>query len=175
MFGAQGDLPFITGQDGQNVAALQASQMGQTLGVLLQPNTTYHLSFLGGIGLFGTDYLLSVSLIAVDNLQVLPLIGHPGVKVLAMTQGLIPPRDTFGTMQRYSLDYTTPATLPANLAGRYVGIHMFGSDGLPRVLYDDFSLDATPIPGPSVLAAVGLSLAVRPWRRRGRNHWASHS
>jgi hypothetical protein len=141
-----GGAPFVSGQDGQYVAAVQVSQMGQTLNVLLRPNTHYRLSFLGGIGRFGSEYVLSASLIAVQDLQTLPLAGEPGVSMLAISHGAVPPPESFGTMLPYALEYTTGQTLPPTLAGRYIGIHMYGSDGIPRVLYDDFRLEATSTP-----------------------------
>jgi len=163
LFGGQ---PFVTGQDGQYFVAIQAAKIGQATNVLLQPNTHYHLSFLGGIGLFGTDYVLSASLIAVADPQALPLEGLPGVTRLALSQGAIPPPESFGTMLPYSLDYISPPTLPPNLAGMYIGVHMFGSDGLPRVLYDNFVLEATPIPEPSSAACLLLVLFFFPQRLR---------
>jgi len=160
-----GPGPFITGQDGQNVFAIQVAQVGQTLDHVLQPNTRYTLDFRAGIGLFDSDYFFAVSLIAINDLATLPLENEPGVERLALTQNLIPSPDTFGTMLPYTLEYTTPEVLPPNLIGRYVGIHMYGSDGIPRVVYDDFRLDATPIPEP---AAIGLlMLGIVMVRRRG--------
>lgn len=139
-------LPFVEGQDGQNVVAVQISRMGQVMNSPLRPNTRYRLRFLGGIGRFGSDYILSASLIAVPNLQTLPIEGEPGVTRLVISQGAVPPPASFGTMLPYSIEYISPRTLPPGLAGSYIGIHMFGSDGIPRVLYDDFRLDATPTP-----------------------------
>lgn len=163
-----GGIPFVTQQDGETVAAVQAAQIGQTLDVQLQPDTRYRLDFLGGIGLFGSDYFLAVSLIAVDDLERLPLEGQPGVQRLVISQGLIPPPESFGTMLPYSLEYTTPPTLPPNLAGRYIGIHMYGSDGIPRVLYDNFRLEATPVPEPAsacVILTFALACLTRRWTR----------
>lgn len=144
-----GGEPFVTGQDGQYVCAVQAAQIGQTIDALLQPATRYRVSFLGGIGRFDTNYILSVSLIAVADVQGLPLEGEPGVTRLAITQGLVVPPQSFGTMLPYSMEYTTPETLPPALEGTRIGIHMYGSDGFPRVLYDHFALDATAIPEPA--------------------------
>ena len=53
-----GDNSFITGQDGQNVFAIQVSQAGQALDHRLLPNTQYRLEFLAGIGLTDSDYFL---------------------------------------------------------------------------------------------------------------------
>lgn len=146
--------PFLTGQDGTNVCVLQAARLGQTLDVQLQPNTRYRLEFLGGIGLFDSPYSLHAGLIAVDDLGRLPLEGQPGVQRLELTSFNVP-AETFGTMQPYALEYSTPATLPPQLAGRYIGIHLYGSDGIPRVAFDNFRLDATTVPEPS---ACGLML-----------------
>jgi hypothetical protein len=159
-----GGQPFITNQDGQNVAALQVARMGQTLTTQIAPSTHYTLSFKGGIGHFGTDYFLSASLIVVPDLQTLPHEGQPGVERLVLSQGAIPPPESFGTMLQYSIEYTSPPILPANLAGKYLGIHMWGSDGLPRVLYDAFQLEADPVPTP----ASALIVVAMVFRRRQR-------
>lgn len=137
-----GGEPFVVGHDGQYVAAVQAARMGQALNVLLRANTRYRLSFLGGIGRFGTPYILSAGLIAVDDPAALPLMGQPGVIMLALSSGATPPPESFGTMLPYVVECITPRTLPPNLEGRCIGIHMFGSDGIPRVPYDDFRLEA---------------------------------
>ncbi len=170
-----GDQPFITGQDGQNVVALQVSKMGQALDVLLEPNTRYELSFLGGIGLFGSDYFLGLSLIAVEDLTGFPAEGEPGVTRLAITQGLIPPEESFGTLLPYSLEYTTPATLPPELMNRYIGINLFGSDGIPRVVYDDFKLTATTVPEPATISLLAATiLGVNFGRRFGLKSRCKH-
>ncbi|MCB9852358.1 MAG: PEP-CTERM sorting domain-containing protein [Phycisphaerales bacterium] len=163
-----GGEAFISGQDGGNVFAIQNAQVGQTLEAQLQPNTRYRLSFLGGIGRFDSDYFLAVSLIAVDGLNTLPLENEPGVTRLAITQGLIPPMDTFGTLLPYSLEYTTPPVLPSGLANKYVGIHIWGSDGIPRIVYDDFHLDATVVPEPTMLGLLMVVGAGALHRRRRR-------
>jgi len=49
-------------------------------------------------------------------------------------------------MRRYEFSYTSPDVLPASLVGTNIGINLFGSDGLPRVIYDDVTLTATPVP-----------------------------
>lgn len=162
-----GGLPFISGQAGQNVAAVQVAQLGQSLDAILQPDTHYRLTFLGGIGRFGTAYHLAVSLIAAPDLLTLPLDGQPGVVRLAITQGLIPPESSFGTLLPWSLEYTTPPVLPPQLLGRHIGINLYGSDGLPRVVYDDFALRATPAPEPGAAWLLGLLLVERFSRRSG--------
>lgn len=159
---------FIQGQAGQNVLANQISQVGQTLGVLVQPSTRYRLDFLGGIGRTDSDYFFAVSFIAVDSPTTLPLENQPGVQRLAITQGLNHPSNAIGQMLPYFLEFTTPAVLAPEFQGRYLGIHMYGSDGIPRVLYDDFRLDATIIPAPSAAAVLGLGglLLTKTQRRR---------
>lgn len=162
-----GGQPFIAGHDGQNVFAIQNAQVGQTLNVLLQPNTRYTLTFLGGIGRTDSNYFLAPSLIAVDSLSTLPLEGEAGVRRLAIASGLAVPPQSHGTMLSYAFEYTSPAVLPADLAGRFVGIHMWGSDGIPRVLYDQMRLDATPVPEPTGLAAIVVgAFVLRRARRR---------
>ena len=115
---------------------------------MLQPDTEYTLGFLAGISTFDSDYFFAVSLIAVDDGADLPLDGQPGVTRLAIGR-LFPPHATGGgpdgQMRRYEFTYTTPEALPAPLVGTRVGINIFGSDGIPRVIYDDFTLTATPL------------------------------
>jgi hypothetical protein len=154
-----GGQPFIANHDGQHIAALQVARMGQTLTTQIAPDTHYTLRFKGGIGLFGSDYFLSASLIVVPDLLTLPHEGQAGVERLVLSQGATPPPQSFGTMLEYSIEYTSPAILPPNLAGKFLGIHMWGSDGIPRVLYDDFRLEATPVPSPAALIPLLTLLA----------------
>lgn len=159
-----GPGPFITGQDGQHVGVTQNAAFGQTLAATLRAETRYTLTFKGGIGLFDSDYFIAVSLIAVDDMTILPLENQPGVTRLEIGR-YFPPRETFGTLQDYTLEYTTPAVLPPDLMGRHVGIQIFGSDGIPRIVVDDFALDATRVPGAGSLAALAL---LAGWRGRRR-------
>ena len=162
--------PFLTGQDGTNVCVLQAAKLGQTLDVQLQPNTRYRLEFLGGIGLFDSPYSLHAGLIAVDDLERLPLEGQPGVQRLILTSFVVPV-ETIGTMRPYALEYTTPATLPPQFVDRYIGMHLYGSDGIPRVAFDNFRLDATAVPEPSACGLMLLFVLCRKMFRAplGRN------
>lgn len=163
-----GDVPFIEGQHGRNVLANQASRCGQILDHLVRPSTRYRLDFLGGIGRLDSDYFFAVSLITAPTLDTLPLENWPGTDVrrLAITSGLGHPTDAHGQMLPYFLEFTTPAVLPADVAGRYIGIHLWGSDGIPRVLYDDFRLEAIEVPGPGAGAAWVMAGAVVLARRR---------
>lgn len=158
--------PFIQGQQGQNVLVNQTSRAGQALNHILQPNTTYRLDFLGGIGRFDSNYFFAVSFITVPTLDTLPLDGELGVDVrrLAITSGLNHPPEANGQMLPYFLEYTTPAVLPPEHAGRFLGITIFGSDGIPRVVLDDFRLEATPVPAPALAPIASLLLL----RRRHR-------
>ncbi len=156
--------PFIQGQHGQNVFANQISRAGQALNHILQPNTTYRLDFLGGIGRFDSNYFFAVSFITVPTLDTLPLDGDSGVDTrrLAITSGLSHPPEANGQMLPYFLEYTTPPVLPPQHANRFLGITLFGSDGIPRVLLDDFRLEATPVPPPASASLLLLcSLAAR--------------
>lgn len=157
----------IAGHDGNYLAAVQVAQIGQTLTTLLQPSTHYKLSFLGGIALHGSDYHLGASLIVVPDQATLPIENQPGVVRLVISTGAIPPPNTFGTMLPYSIEYTSPAVLPSNLAGKFLGIQMYGSDGIPRVLYDNFVLEATPVPVPATALMIGMTGAACFGRRRG--------
>lgn len=136
-------VPFIAGQDGQYVAAAQAGFFQQTLNHQLQPNTRYRLDFLAGIGRFDSEYFAGVALLAAPDLETLAYSGAPAVIELVRTQAALLPSGTAGTLLPFSIAYTTPTVLPPELAGRYVAISCFGSDGIPRVVYDHFRLDAT--------------------------------
>lgn len=157
------NTPFITGQDGQHVMAAQAAAMQQTLDIQLQPNTHYRLSFLAGIGMFDPDYVVFAALVAAPDLETIAYQGQPNVATLVQTQAVFPPPESKGTMARYAIEYTSPATLPADLAGRYVAIGLIGSDGVPRVCFDDFRLEATLVPEPAsgLMLMVGVVVLVR--------------
>lgn len=162
-----GDQPFITGQHGQYVAAAQLGLFQQTLDHQLLPNTRYRLDFLAGIGRTDTDYFAGVSLLAAPDLETLAYPGTPNVTTLAQAEDSQLPGATAGTLLPFSLEYTTPALLPAELSGRYLAIACFGSDGFPRVVYDHFRLEATVIPEPAPWLAV---TALLPLMRGGRRH-----
>lgn len=150
--------PFVTGVEGDNVLAVQAALVGQKTTVILQPDTTYTLSFLGGISPFDSDYFLSVSLTAIDDTATLPLESLPGVTRLALGSFFPPNNQPDGVMRRYEFSYTTPEILPPGLVGANVGINVFGSDGLPRVIYDDFTLTTDTIQGVPASSEMGLIL-----------------
>ncbi|NEQ52906.1 MAG: hypothetical protein F6K11_22665 [Leptolyngbya sp. SIO3F4] len=137
--------PFVTGIEGTYALAIQASLVGQETSALLQPDKVYTLSFLGGISQFDSEYFFSVSLIAIDDSATLPFEGQPGVTRLALGSFFPPSNIPDGVMRRYEFSYTSPEVLPAHLIGTRVGISVFGSDGLPRVIYDDFDLSAIPV------------------------------
>jgi hypothetical protein len=156
--------PFIQGQHGQNVFVNQNSKAGQALNHIIQPNTTYRLDFLGGIGRFDSDYFFAVSFITVPTLDTLPLDGafQVDARRVAISGTLNHPPDAAGQMLPYFFEYTTPAVIPPEHAGRFLGITLFGSDGIPRVVLDDFRLEATPVPGPASTCLLLLcSLAAR--------------
>ena len=139
-----GGDPFISGIGGDHVLAIQAAQAGQETSAVLQPDTEYTLGFLGGISQFDSDYFFAVSLIAIDDTATLPIEGRAGVTRLEIGR-FFPPIGPEGIMRRYEFSYTTPAILPPALVGTHVGINVYGSDGIPRVLYDDFTLTATSL------------------------------
>ncbi len=166
--------PFIQGHHGQHVLANQASRCGQILDHLVQPSTRYRLDFLGGIGRTDSDYFFAVSFITAPTLDTLPLESWPNTDTrrLAITSGLGHPTTARGTMLPYFLEFTTPAVLPQDVQGRYLGIHLWGSDGIPRVLYDDFRLEAITVPAPATTSLLALLIATTTRARRRRPHAA---
>lgn len=140
-----GGTPFVTGYRGRNVLAVQAAVVGQRTRTTLEPDTTYTLSFLAGISEFDFNYFFAVSLTAVDPAAPLPVENQPGVTRLALGSFFPPAPVPDGVMRRYEFSYTTPAVLPANLVGTRIGINIFGSDGIPRVLYDDVRLTSSKV------------------------------
>lgn len=161
-----GGTPWMTGFEGRYVGAAQAAFMSQTINRRLAPNTRYTLSFLAGIGITDSEYTPLLRLLATPDLVTFPTPGQPGIDSLAFVpfDGIIR-RPDFGTMIPYSISYTSPEVLPPNLDGKYLAITFLGSDGFPRVVYDDFRLEATRVPGPGPLLIAGLApVAMR--RRR---------
>lgn len=156
---AVGVTPFVTGLEGDNVLAIQAALVGQETTAVLQADTTYTLGFLAGISQFDSTYFFAVSLTAIDGSATLPLEGQPGVTRLQLGT-FFPPNQPDGVMRRYELSYTTPAVLPAHLVGTHVGINVFGSDGIPRVIFDDFTLSDGTIPEVPATSPLGLAVLV---------------
>ncbi len=156
-----GGTPFVTGLEGDNVLAVQAALVGQETTTLLQPDTTYTLGFLAGISSFDSDYFFAVSLTAIDDTVVLPVEGDSGVTRLALGSFFPPSNQPDGILRRYEFSYTSPEVLPSELVGARVGICVFGSDGIPRVVYDDFTLTATStraVPATRAWGALALVL-----------------
>jgi len=160
------DRAWMAGYSGNHVAAAQAAFMQQTLNVRLAPDTTYTLSFLAGIGITDSEYWLPVQLLAAPDLATFATPSTPGVDVLARMPFTSISREMFGTMRRYSFSYTTPVKLPGNLRDKYIAISFLGSDGIPRVVYDDFQLEAVPAPGALCIGIVAGVLAHRRRRQR---------
>jgi hypothetical protein len=162
-------VPFMTGYEGQHIAAAQVSSMQQTLNVQVQPNVHYRLSFLAGNGRFDLGQGVYVGLMASPDLETLAFFGTPGVTALVQTQGVIIPPGSDGTMTRFHIDYTSPSVLPPNIVNHYLAITFIGSDGIPRMCFDDFRLESTivPAPGATALLAMMIVAGVRGWRRRG--------
>lgn len=159
---------WMTGYSGNHVGVAQAAFMQQTLNVQLAASTTYTLSFLAGIGITDSEYFPAVQLLAAPDLSSFATPSAPGVELLARLPLATIPRAQFGTMLPFSFSYTTPATLPPNLAGKYVAISFLGSDGIPRMTFDDFRLEAAPVPagGTAAFAACVVALAMTKRRRR---------
>lgn len=159
------DTPWMTGYVGNHIATAQAAFMQQTLSTQVQPNTTYTLTFLAGIGITDSEYTPLIQLLAAPDLTTFITPGVPGVEFLARYEGGPIRQAQFGVMQSLSMTMTTPAILPPTLQGKYLAISFMGSDGIPRTNYDDFVLDATPVPTPGTLAIVA-GLVVTARRRR---------
>lgn len=137
-----GMTPFLNGYSGVHVASLQNASMQQTLPVPLEPDTRYELTFLAGFGVGTTPEGVYVALLAVPDLESVYFRNTPGAHVLAQTQGVFFLPGDEGEMLPHALEYTTPATLPESLNGRYIAISFVGSDGIPITNYDDFRLTA---------------------------------
>lgn len=138
--------PFVTGHSGAHVATLHHVWMQQTLPVRVRPRTRYRLSFLAGIGLWQPGDGVYVALLAAPDLETPAFPGVPGVTTMVLS-GQFAPFGSEGQMLPYEVEFTTPATLPPSLAGRYVAIAFVGSDGIPMMNYDDFRLEATRLVG----------------------------
>lgn len=151
-----GTTPFLTGQSGTYVGSVQVAAMQQTLHATVQPSTHYRLSFLAGYGAWASVTGIYMSLLASPDLETLAFRGTPGTTLLSPALGIFPGTDTAGQMLPYSIEYTSPEVLPPALVGKYLAISMVGSDGIPRMCYDDFTLVATRLPGPGGLGVVGV-------------------
>ena len=155
-----GGTPWLTGYSGAHVAVAQNAIMQQTLNVVLQPSTTYTLSFLAGIGITDTPYAPLLQLLAAPDLSTFVQLGTPGVAFLAAAPLVQINQPDFGTMTKRSFSYTSPAVLPPSLSGKFLAISFLGSDGIPRMSYDDLALEATPVPAPAagaLLAVIGAA------------------
>lgn len=159
---------WMTGYGGSHVAAAQAAFMSQTLDARIQPATRYTLRFNAGIGITDSEYSPLIQLLVAPDLTTFARPDLPGVVSLARADLMQIPREQFGTMLPRSITYTSPEVLPADLAGKYLAISFLGSDGIPRVVYDDFELEAVVVPTPpvaSIVAGFGLVAASRSHRR----------
>ncbi|MCA9287296.1 MAG: hypothetical protein KDA05_01850 [Phycisphaerales bacterium] len=162
----QPGVPYLSGYTGTHVAWGQVAPMQQTLPVFIQPSTTYRLTFLAGFGRFETQEGVYVGLYGAPDLET-PVYNTSAGSFLAQTQGIIPPLASAGQMLPYSLEVTTPAVLPTALANRYIAIAFVGSDGIPSMAFDDFRLEATPVPGPPAIIALTGAAALAGRRRHG--------
>lgn len=159
---------WMTGFSGNYVAAAQAAQMQQTLNVLVAPSTRYTLSFLAGIGITDSSYAPLIGLYGAPDLQTLAFPGTPGVTTIARAPFMNIDQPQFGTMIPMEFSYITPEVLPADLQGKYIAISFLGSDGIPRMCFDDFRLTAEVVPsaGGASLAVLVVATGMRR-RRRG--------
>ncbi|HLP85064.1 MAG TPA: hypothetical protein VK157_12000 [Phycisphaerales bacterium] len=159
---------WLTGQSGNHVAVAQAAFASQTLNVLLQPSTTYTVSFLAGIGRTDLSYSPRVALIAAADTTSLARVGDGVTTTLTFNPWTTITQEQFGVMLPFTFSYTTAAVLPADQANRYVGLYFVGSDGFPRVCFDDFRIEATPVPsaGPVALAVLAGCFVFAKSRKR---------
>lgn len=161
-----GATHFLTGQSGTYVGSVQVAAMQQTLNATVQPNTHYRLSFLAGYGSWTSVTGIYMSLLASPDMETLAFRGTPGTTLLSPALGLFPGSDNAGLMLPYSIEYTSPEVLPPELVGKYLAISMVGSDGIPRMCYDDFTLEATRLPAPGMLGGLGVVGGIAGARRR---------
>ena len=157
---------YITGGlGGANVAQSHHMPMQQTLDVRVKPDTRYTLTFRAGIGVGDTSEGIYVSLLAAPDLMTPAFPNFPGVTTLGITQGQYAPHDSSGELRPYVLEVTTPAALPDGLGSKYLAISFVGSDGIPRMNFDDFHLQAARLPGPSSLVVLVAGAAGARRRR----------
>ena len=161
----QPGVAYLSGYSGTHVAWTQNAPMQQTLPVLIEPATTYTLTFRAGVGRGDTPEGVYVGLYGATDLETLVFNASTG-SVLAITQGLVAPNGSEGQMLPYSLEVTTPAVLPAALTDRYIAIAFVGSDGIPSMAFDDFRLEATPVPAPAGVVALAGAAFLGARRRR---------
>lgn len=154
----------MSGYSGNHVATAQAAVMQQSLNVQLAPSTLYTVSFLAGIGITDSSYFPIVQLFGSPDLSTFARIGVPGVSQLAQMPFVNIDRPQFGVMRPYSFTYTTPSVLPPELTSKYITLSITGSDGIPRVNFDDFQV--TAVPGPATGGAVWMMLMGAMSRRR---------
>lgn len=135
---------YITGLEGQHVGYAMVTPMQQTLDAVVEAGTLYTLRFKAGIGLTDTSNGIYVALCAMPDRQTLAFRNQPGVITLAATLGVGAPQNSAGTMQEVVITYQSPEVLPVELVGKYLAISLNGSDGIPRMCFDDFRLTASP-------------------------------
>jgi hypothetical protein len=145
---------WMSGYSGSYIATAQASFTSQTVDARIEAGTTYTLSFLAGIGSNGSSYFPAVQLLAAPDLTTFARVGSPGVTLLGQMPFVSIGPEEFGEMRRYSFSVTTPAVLPPSLSSHFLAVAFVGSDGIPRVNFDDFRLEA--VPTPSALALLTL-------------------
>lgn len=161
-----GGTMWMTGYSGQYIGTAQGAFMQQTLNTQWQPSTTYTLSFLAGIGITDSEYSPLIGLLATPDLERLAFSEGNGVTSIARLPIINIRREQFGTMLQFSFSYTSPSVLPLHMQGHFIAISFLGSDGIPRTCYDDFRLDAVPIPAPATMCLIGVVGVIASRRRR---------
>ncbi len=135
---------FLTNPAGEYVASLHHVPVQQTLAVKVRPDTRYRLRFLAGFGVGDTPEGVYIALLAAPDRET-PVYIQQDAPILVQSSGLYPPIDSEGELRPYEITATTPSTLSAEFRNKYVAISFIGSDGIPRMNYDDFTLEATDL------------------------------
>jgi hypothetical protein len=142
--GASAQGPYMTGHGGEMLGYAMISPMQQTLDAVIEPSRLYTLRFKAGIGRTDSSNGIYVALCAMPDRTTLAFRGQPGVITLVATLGEGASQASAGTMREITISYQSPAMLPPELVGKYLAISLIGSDGTPRMCFDDFRLTATP-------------------------------
>ncbi len=164
-----GGREWMSGHSGHYLGTAQGAFMQQTLSTQWQPSTTYTFSFLAGIGITDSEYSPLIGLLATPDLERLAFSDGNGVTSIARLPITSIRREQFGAMLPFTFTYTSPSVLSPQMLNHYIAISFLGSDGIPRMCYDDFRLDAVPVPASAPICLFGVASACTSLRRRRKN------